>query len=438
MKNSQLTSLSPFLDQDQVIRVGGRLQQSDLTPDQIHPIVLPKKHRLTELIAIHFHIKTMHAGPQLLLNVIRRKYWPINGKNLVNKIFRQCISCFRINPKRRTQVMGELPRARVQIPSRAFYNCGVDYCGPFVVKISKRRGTAQTSKCYIALFVCFSTKAVHLELVEDLTTESFIAALRRFISRRGKPRNIFSDNGTNFVGACHELRELSELWASEQFGNSVVTASSREGIAWRFQPPSAPHFGGLWESSVKLLKTHLKRCIGKSILTYTQFVTLLTQVEACINSRPLTPLSESPIDLTPLTPSHFLIGDVLTANPEPFLLNTPTNRLNHWQLVQQMLQHFWLRWSRDYLNTLQQRKKWTTASPNPQIGDMVIIKEDNLPPLQWKLARVINVHPGKDSKVRVVSVKTSSGTFKRPITKLCFLPVSDSVENNSIKDSDKL
>lgn len=420
--SSKLITLNPFMDNNDVIRVGGRLQQSDLHPDQIHPIVLPKGHVLSELIARHMHIKMLHAGPQLLLNSLRHKYWPINGRNLASKIFRQCVACFKSKPTLQTQMMGELPKSRVQTPIRPFYSTGVDYCGPVLVKMTKRKGSTP-NKCYIAIFVCFSTKALHLELVEDLTTNSFIAALRRFMSRRGKPKDIFSDNGTNFVGAHRELQELVELWKTEEFQKELSTTLSQNAITWHFQPPRAPHFGGLWESSVKLVKTHLKRVLGRSILTYVQFVTLLTQIEACINSRPLTPLSDDPNDLCPLTPSHFLIGDILTNNPEPSLLELPVNTLNHWQHVQQLLQHFWSRWSNDYLTGLQRRRKWTAFRPNLTVGDMVIVKEDNLPPLQWKMARVLEVHPGPDNRVRVVTIKTTSGTITRPITKLCLLPI---------------
>ena len=320
--------------------------------------------------------------------------------------------------------MGPLPKSRVQPSIRPFYTTGVDYCEPVFVKMSKRRGVRPV-KCYVALFVCFSTKAIHLELVEDLTTESFIATLRRFTSRRGKPKDIYSDNGTNFVGAYRELQELVALWKTEEFQRDITTALSLDEITWHFQPPRAPHFGGLWESSVKLVKTHLKRVVGKTLLTYVQFITLLTQVEACINSRPLVPLSDEPSDLAALTPSHFLIGDVLTNYPEPSITDLPANRLNQWQQIQQIQQHFWSRWSRDYLNTLQQRGKWTTSSPNLSPGDLVIMKEDNIPPLQWKLARVIDIHPGQDSITRVVSLRTANGTKKRPITKLCLLPKSE-------------
>ncbi|XP_039287383.1 uncharacterized protein LOC120352036 [Nilaparvata lugens] len=234
--------------------------------------------------------------------------------------------------------MDNLPTPRVTVPLRPFTISGVDYCGPFFVK--PRKKGQQGTKCYICVFICFSCKAVHLELAEDMSTASFIAALQRFISRRGRPSEIYSDNGTNFFGA---QREIHHILDSEKFQTSIA----QEGIKWHFQPPSAPNFGGLWDSSVKLVKTHMKRVIGQSCLTIIEFITLITQIEAFVNSRPITPMSEEPSDLVALTPAHFLIGSVLTDLPEPNLLDISQNRLNQWQHVQQMKQHFWARWSKD-------------------------------------------------------------------------------------------
>ncbi|XP_039285556.1 uncharacterized protein LOC120351673 [Nilaparvata lugens] len=223
---------------------------------------------------------------------------------------------------------------------------------------------------------------------------------------------MYSDNGTNFVGA---QREIHHILDSEKFQTSIA----QEGIKWHFQPPSAPNFGGLWESSVKLVKAHLKRVIGQSCLTIIEFI---TQIEACVNSGPITPMSEEPSDLVALTPAHFLIGSVLTDLPEPNLLDISQNQLNQWQHVQQMKQHFWAHWPKDYLSYLQQCYKWQSNSSAIQPGSMVVVKEGNLPPFKWPLARVTAIHPGRDNCVRVATVKTTNGEFKRPVNKLCLLP----------------
>lgn len=184
------------------------------------------------------------------------------------------------------------------------------------------------SKAYFALFVCMATKAIHLELVSDLTTDAFIAALRRFTSRRGKCANIYSDNKTNFHGARRCLTEMHKLCLNQAHNDLITYTLAKDGINWHFIPPSAPHFGGLWEAGVKSVKLHLRRVVGESILTFEEMYTLFTQIESILNSRPL-----SDSDLNPLTPSHFLIGQPLTVIPEPSYSDTPINRLSHWNHI---------------------------------------------------------------------------------------------------------
>lgn len=265
-----------------------------------------------------------------------------------------------------------------------------------------------------------ATKAIHLEVVSDLETNSFLAALRRFIARRGKPSHLYSDNGTTFVGAHNELKRF---FSNNSTVEGVVNFSTSEGISWEFIPPRAPHFGGLWEAGVKSMKSHLKRVIGNASLTFEELTTVLSQIEACLNSRPLCSLSDDPDSPAALTPGHFLIGQPLCTYPEPSVLKIPANRLHRWQLTQQLYQSFWRRWSTEYIHNLQQRTKWTSeAAWQPQIGDHVLIKEDNLPSLVWKLGVIIELFPGPDKRVRVVLVKAANGQFKRPIAKLCPLP----------------
>ncbi|XP_075151125.1 uncharacterized protein LOC142225233 [Haematobia irritans] len=280
------------------------------------------------------------------------------------------------------------------------------------------------SKVYLAVFICFSVKAVHLELVPELTTESFISALKRFIARRGHCSTIYSDNATNFIGANRELREMLKSFMSDDHYKMVNEACGEAGITWRFIPPRSPHFGGLWESAVKQAKHYIRRTIGYHILSHDEMHTVCYQSEAIINSRPLTPLSSDPNDLRPLTPAHFLIGRPLTTLAEPSVVQVNPASLKRYQMVQWIQQQFWDRWRNEYLKTLQQKTKWSTTMINLQVNDLVLLKEENVPPLKWPLARVISCSPGDDGYVRVVTVKTADGTFKRSITKLCKLPIS--------------
>jgi len=270
---------------------------------------------------------------------------------------------------------------------------------------------------------------VHLEVVSDYTAEAFLAALRRFTSRHGLCRYMYSDCGTNFVGADAQLRSFFSASNSEQ--RRIADQLANDPIQWRFNPPSAPHFGGLWEAAVKSLKHHLRRVLGETTLTYEEMSTLLAQIEACLNSRPLQTLTDDPHDLTALTPGHFLIGTALNAVPEPSLLDAPTNRLSRWQLLQRMRDHFWDRWSREYLHSLLQRPKWWVSNEQIQVGRLCLLRNEATPPTRWPLARITRVHPGEDGRIRVVTARTASSELVRPLAKIILLPsiVSDTQED---------
>ncbi|GFS82834.1 uncharacterized protein TNCV_288801 [Trichonephila clavipes] len=203
----------------------------------------------------------------------------------------------------------------------------------------------------------------------------------------------------------------------------IMDFLSKEQIKWNFNPPSAPHFGGLWEAGVKSLKYHLKRVIGNSILSHKEFLTLVVQIEAVLNSRPICPLSNDPNDVETLTPAHFLVGSSLVAVPDPDYTEIPMNRLSRWQLVQRMNQHFWRKWSSEYLNRLQQRPKRCKGNVGFKEGDLVLVKpSENSDSLKWHLARILKLHPGKDNIVRVVTLKDRQGIYKRAVTKIANLP----------------
>ncbi|XP_050066298.1 uncharacterized protein LOC126555420 [Aphis gossypii] len=275
--------------------------------EQRTPIILPADHRITRLIFTEHHRSLLHCGPSALLADIRRQYWPVRGRLIARSVVKRCVDCIRAKPKFQHPLMAPLPKERV-ISTRPFTNTGVDFAGPLIIRSGIRGRPGK--KAWIAIFVCFSTKAAHIEAVEDLTSNAFIASLRRFCSRRGKPDKIWSDNGTNFVGANRELTTYTR---------GIQSLSAAEGINWHFNPPSTPHFGGIWESCVKSAKHHLSRIVKDAHLTLSELQTLLCQIEACLNSRPLSPLSSSPDDLEPLTPAHFLIGGPITLPPEPDL-----------------------------------------------------------------------------------------------------------------------
>ncbi|XP_058817668.1 uncharacterized protein LOC131680977 [Topomyia yanbarensis] len=365
-KSSPLRWFNPFVSHDQLIRLGGRLKHSIVSENTKHPAVLPTRHILAT----------------------RRQ---------------ECSST-------------HYPTVSDMLPIETIDR--VDYFGPLYVRPAPRRTAV---KAYVAIFVCLCTKAVHLELVTDLSTDRFLQALRRFVARRGRCTDIYSDNGTNFVGARNKLQDFLRLLKDSHHNDVVSKQLAKEGIQWHFNP----HFGGIWEAAVRSAKNHLLKVVGETPVSPEDMNTLLVQVEGCLNSRPLTPMSDDPNDLQPLTPAHFLVGESLQAVPDPDLTVVPMNRLTQWQLTQQRLQNFWKRWRREYLCQLQGRTKRWKPAVRIEIGKLVVIQDDNQPPMRWKMGRIVQTHPGDDGTVRVVTLKTATGMLTRPVEKLCLLPTSD-------------
>ncbi|XP_055910549.1 uncharacterized protein LOC129944914 [Eupeodes corollae] len=384
-----------------------------------HPIILPKDSTFTKLVLDHTHQATLHGGVQLMLATLRRTYWILGGRSYVRSFVHKCVVCARHRAATSKQLMGQLPFNRT-IPSRPFLHSGVDYAGPFILKTWRGRA-AKTYKGYLIVFVCFSSSAVHLEIATDYSSEGFLAAYKRFVGRRGICASLTSDCGTNLTGADAELRKLFRAASKES--EHIINVLANDGTKWQFNPPAAPHFGGKWEAAVKSAKFHIKRTIGESRLTYEEFSTLLVQIEAVLNSRPICPLSDDSEDLEALTPGHFIIGHAISTVPEPSLLHVPESRLSRYQHLRQMLERFWQRWSIQYLQRLQEFAKWHEAMPSLKVGTLVLVLDERYPPTKWPLARVIETHPGLDGLVRVVTIKTQSSTLKRPVVKLCPLPV---------------
>ncbi|XP_070527750.1 uncharacterized protein [Cardiocondyla obscurior] len=294
--------------------------------------------------------------------------------------------------------------------ARPFTNSGLDYAGPFSLKTWKGRA-ARTYKSYIAIFVCMATSAVHIELVTDYSSSAFIAAFKRFTGRRGICSTLYSDCGTNFVGANAELRRLFDSTSSEL--KEIAALILNNGTEWKFNPPAAPHF-------------------GETVLTYEEMSTVLIQIESTLNTRPLCPITEDITDSSALTPGHILTGGSLAIIPEPDLTREPTSRLTRWQMLKQLLDKFWKRWSTECLQRYQAKSKWHHPSHVLKVGSMVLVIDERYPPGKWPLARVTQVHPGNDGLIRVVTLKTASSEFKRPITKVCILPM-DANKNSSTK-----
>ncbi|XP_055633964.1 uncharacterized protein LOC129774271 [Toxorhynchites rutilus septentrionalis] len=367
-KNSKLRLLCPCLDSEGVIRIGGRLQLSAESYNIRHQIVIPGFHPFTKLLIMHNHKKLIHGGNTVTLAVLRDEFWPLHGRRAIRSVHRSCFNCHRANPRPIEQPVGQLPSSRVTV-NEAFYCTRVDYCGPLYLKPAHRR--AESQKVYICVFVCFSTKAVHLELAGDLSTNTFLMALNRFMYRRNKPHHIYSDNGTNFIGAKNALHQLYSRLQSEPENEKITKYLAQDGIQWHLIPPRAPNFGGLWEAAVKVAKKQLNM-------------------------------------IKPL--------------PEPDIRHLPMNRLNYYQRIQAHSQQFWHRWRSEYLKELQTQFTTNAKRCDLAVGSVLILKDDSLPPTRWPLARILEVHPGPDDIIRVVNLQTSGGVLKRSVSKICPLP----------------
>ncbi|KAF8795481.1 hypothetical protein HNY73_003325 [Argiope bruennichi] len=347
-----------------ILRVGCRLSKHPTLPyDQNFPTVIPKGHHLAPLIIRHFHQLSLHVGPELVLSLIRQRFWIPDGRTTVRREIKRCIVCCRLNSKLSNPKMGDLPSSR-KTKSHPFERVGVDFAGPSVTKCQHLRKATQF-KSYLCLFICTATREVHIELVSSMSKEAFLAALRRFTARRGHPTDILSDNGSNFIGSDNHLTQLFKLVQEPSVQNFLPVRT----IIWKSIPPYVPNFGGVWESSIKLAKRHLFKTCQGHLLKFEELSTLLCQIEACINSRPRS------------------------------------------------------RWTRDVLQYLQARRKWYQHCPPLDVGDLVLIQTDNMPPLSWPLARILEIIAGTDGIPRVALLRTPSGPAKRAISRLIALPV---------------
>lgn len=419
--STPLRTLAPFME-DGILRVGGRILNARVPPDAKHQILLPKDHPYTNQIVFFFHhYRVFHAGAQTTLTAIRTRYWPIAGTTLTRKVVFDCVWCFRLRPRFLSQLMADLPVDRVNPRElRAFNISGVDFAGPFVVRHHMR--CKQEKKVYLALFICFLSKAVHVELVTDLSTQAFLRAMGRFVSDRGNVAKMYSDNATNFVGAANVLREAFKML--EDGRAEVEKACRKLHIEWSFIPPRTPHHGGLWEASIKLLKRIVVNIAGNLNLTEDELRTVAKQAQAIINSRPISAVSSDPNDLEPLTPGHFVYGGPASALPQP-PINIPNDNLDRVQVARRMIganQQIWKRFHTDYLSLLQARTKWHLQTDKFSVGSLVLLKEDNTASLHWPIGRIVATYPSSNNVVRVIDVKTVKGIVKRGISGVALLP----------------
>ena len=408
--------LGLYLNDQDIICCKGRLGNAEISLFAAYPKLLPKNHAYTNLVVLHKHKMILHQGVKHTLTNIRQEYWIPCGRQLVKKLLNRCVICKKWCGKGfQVPEAAPLPEMRLKdgVP---FHYTGTDFCGPLYV----RREKNMSDKCYICIFTCAVTRAIHLEIVEDLTTQTFLLALRRFIACRGQPKLICSDNAKTYKLA---VKTLEEMWVEVVLDEELHDYISGEGIEWKFNVARASWYGGIFERLIGSVKNTLKKVIGKSILTFRELETQIAEIGAILNSRPMTYVHSDVNDGMPLTPNHFLcINQVIGLphhkenqddpdfNPSP---TTATQMIGRIKARNSMLEEFWKSWKADYLTNLREhhcnRGHGSQNETKVELGDVVIIK-DTTPRAKWRLGIIEKLIKSHDDRVRAAIVRVGRNT----------------------------
>ena len=424
-RDSKLVKLSPYFDKnDGLVKMGGRLQYSDLTETEKHPIILPYQSRIVRILIEYIHCKNLHSGVNHTLIAVRDKFWVLKARRLVRTIVKTCIICRKYGPVRIKVPMAPLPKDRIN-RAYPFQVCGVDFTGPIYVTNGRT-----VEKSYIVLYTCANIRAIHLELVADQTTEAFLRSFRRMINRRGMINTFYSDNSKTFKSASKEMKRYVEIMNSNKF----KTFLAEEKIEWKFIVDYAAWWGGFYERMMRSIKIPLKKILGKSVYSSDEIYTILTEVEAMVNSRPLTYVSDEPSEINYLTPASFLIGRPLINVPViPVESNDKSLRkkeLNKMIVMQnKTLNTLWRTWREEYLRNLGTVPTNIAESQCIKPGELVMVAEASIPRAKWVVGVVRECKAGRDGRVRTVYVKTPTGEFSRPIQHISRLEL-DSEESD--------
>ena len=455
-RTKAVMNLLPYIDQDGILRVGGRLHRSDLPFNAMHQMILPKRHHFTKLVIEKVHQSHGHVGHNWVLSVVLEKYWIVNGICTTKYYLQGCLFCKERRAQTGSQVMASLPHSRVSQPKYPFERVGVDYWGPMIVVNRRKR-----EKRWGAVFTCMATRACHLEVAQDLTTSAFIQTYMRFINRRGMcTRVIHSDNGSNFKGAEKEFKKLAAQLQGctsdieeqlcplgsidPELAHGIENLDHRRiqqvlakkciDVQWHFNPPYASHQGGVWERIIRSVHHIMCAIIQKGILSIPalkakspsdfELSTILTEVESILNRRPITSLSDNPADVQALSPHSILTGVLHPDSPVDGFNSSSQYKLN-WQYTQIAAEQFWSLWRRLYLPWLQIRQKWLKQKDSPAVGDLVMVldvdpeKEER----NWyPKARITETRVDQFGNVRSVGCRLADGrVFVRDIRKIVFL-----------------
>ncbi|KAK3750306.1 hypothetical protein QZH41_001774 [Actinostola sp. cb2023] len=426
-RNSTLLKLNPTISADGLLVVGGRLDKAtDLTDEECHPIILPSSHHATILLVKHLHTKVQHQGRHFTLGIISG-FWIVGVGRLVSSIIDKCVKCKKLRGQVQQQLMADLPAERLT-PSPPFTYVGLDVFGPWEVVARRTRGGLAHSKRWAVIFTCLTTRAIHIEVIESMDTSCFINAMRRFLALRGPAIQLRSDRRSNFVGAFNKLQKGQAVKAVHDY-------LATENCEWVFNPPHASHAGGVWERMIGVVRRILDSMlttVAAKYLTPEVLTTLMAEISAIVNGRPLVPVSCDPTAPEVLTPSTILTlkPRMMKAAPSDFDSKDLHSKL--WRQVQQLANQFWARWRREYIHTLQERQKWHYESPNLQVGALVLLRDKEVARNCWPMARITQVFKAADDKVRMVELMTATEgiqrVYTRPITEVVLLKTRRDLE----------
>ena len=421
-KDSNILSLDPVLRSDGLLHVAGRLYRSRLPQVEKSPIILPRKHPVSELLVRHYHESVVHQGRQFTEGALRSAgFWIIGAKRLVSSVIHKCVICKKLRGKFSCQKMSDLPFERV-VQASPFSYVGVDVFGPWQIVSRRTRGGQALSKRWAVLFTCLTIRAVHIEVLEDLSSSAFTNALRRFVSIRGKVMVYRSDRGTNFIGAVDNIH-ASAINVEDEHVQSFLQKS---GSVWVFNSPHSSHMGGAWERLIGVSRRILDAMLlNVKTLTHDVIVTLMAEISAIVNARPIVPVSYDPDVPDILSPSVLLTQKLESDQPPLGNVDIKDLYRNQWKQVQFLANQFWLRWRQEYLQTLQVRHKWVQEQEPLKIDDIVLLKDSEVARNYWPMGRVVRTFPSKDGRIRKVEIcilkEGKKVCYTRPVVNLVVL-----------------
>ena len=427
---SPLKKLSAIIDAEGLLRVSGRLEHADLKFEERHPLILPSSHHAITLIVRFYHARVQHQGRHFTLGAIRSHgLWILGGKRLINSVINSCIKCKKLRGRQQIQKMANLPVDRLT-PAPPFSFVGLDVFGPWLVSARRTRGGVANSKRWTALFTCLTTRAIHIELIESMDSSSFINALRRFLALRGPVVQLRSDCGTNFVGAHNELQaSLNEM------DDAIQRYLASEGCDWIFNAPHSSHVGGVWERMIGVTRRILDAMLAEiepKRLSHEVLLMLMAEVTAIVNARPLVPVPTDPEAPEVLMPAILLTQKTQSLKATPGNFSCADLHSKQWRQVQHLANVFWHRWRKEFLPTLQPRRKWEHDTKNLEEGDLVLLRGKDLPRNSWPLARITKTFTSADGKVRKIELLTakdgSRKSYTRPVTEIILLRSEDNLK----------